>query len=127
MHEININECIPLSENFMVNKDKFITLEDYICLICRGVVINPKMCGKCEQSFCDFCITKFLNMNQYENCPHCYNEPFETINLQRAIKNTLNSMRFKCQYECGEEVFNYDKLKNHLNSCENFEKSYVCK
>lgn len=67
---------------------------DKICSICLEIVLNPVMCSKCENLFCNDCITKFLkNSNK---CPNrCF---FIEKEKNRMLKNILDILEFKCFY-----------------------------
>ena len=36
-------------------------LQDFTCLLCYGVAINPLKCDRCEQIYCSKCLPKSVS------------------------------------------------------------------
>jgi hypothetical protein len=96
---------------------------DYFCCLCNGIIINRKMCNECESLFCNKCLQD--NLNFHNQCPVCYNQPFENAKITKQMSNYLNDIIIFCPFDCLEK-FKYQNLKFHLIECEKFEKSYSC-
>ena len=97
-------------------------LQDFTCLLCYGVAINPLKCDKCEQIYCSRCLPKTVTpdgqMNSY-GAYTCYKKcgSRKVVGLSRIEKNILNSLSFQCQHadEHGcTAVVKYEFYKKHL-------------
>ena len=55
-----------LDNNLLVNKDKLKGIEeDITCPICQGILNDPYFCNKCQNNFCNNCITKYKKIILY--------------------------------------------------------------
>jgi hypothetical protein len=124
LEEVNIEDCKTIDKSYIVNRALLSTLDDYLCSICSGLVINPKMCSECYTLFCNKCLQS--NLKHKDDCPSCRSQPFESMNFTKQMKNYLNDIQLKCPLDC-DEKFKYQKLKSHLSECEYFNKTYSCR
>jgi hypothetical protein len=83
------------------------------------------MCGDCDKLLCDLCLNNHVDTSVNLNCPHCNKHPFEAMYIPRPIRNFFNLIEFYCPHECGKKI-KYDELRNHLISCEKYEKIFNC-
>lgn len=93
---------------------KFI-IEEFICTICNGLVINPINCEYCGNCFCEICINKWLNNNS--KCPNMCSM-FKSSKLGRIAQNILNKVKLNCLYRsngCFAEI----EYENYMKHCEN--------
>ena len=44
---------------------------EFICVICRMVVSEPKECPKCSNLLCNECLQQYSSRAMNTNCPHC--------------------------------------------------------
>jgi hypothetical protein len=82
---------------------------DLSCLICLGIVNDPRQCKICNQIFCEVCIEK--TVTNY-GCPSkCKNYHLQKLNLT-TIK-ILNKLQFNCGNNCGD-ILTYEKYLDHI-------------
>ena len=94
--------------------------EDFICLICKNIVNEPKKCSSCDKLFCNNCITDG-SKKSHNQCPmKCGGTRIDQPG--RTILNILSKIEFKCRL-CAK-ITTYEKYSKHLNECENRE--YKC-
>ena len=84
---------------------------DIFCPICSKILIEPKMCMKCQNVYCEQCIKEWSKRNN--QCPNRCDNPNYRKSIERA--NILSKLKFKCQ-KCGTQ-FSYDEMKKHANIC----------
>jgi len=115
------NEDLSITQESV--KDKPISFENYICIICDNVVYIPKNCKECEILLCAKCFSKTIKFDK--RCPNCRKELIEG-NLPRIVKNTLNEIRIRCPFLC-DEIIKICNLKNHFdNTCSKMKKVAEC-
>ena len=90
--------------------------EIVVCNICTGILINPRECSLCQNSFCKKCLDEWTCINS--SCPYkC--EKSEFRESSRTLKNLLEKLLFKCLFCCNTEINHpYPLFLNHLKSCE---------
>ena len=121
---MEIEKCIPLSTNYILNLDFFESIKEVVtCSICIGVLIDPITCNKCETSYCMKCLNIWKNQCKGSlACPmKCHNNKFNAPS--RVLKNILEKLEFRCKFGCldkdKKDNFNYSAILNHLyNECE---------
>lgn len=132
---------------FAIDTDNIINsnynIENLICCICFNIFNNPIILD-CSHTFCDYCITKHINNNSYQNnynfqyhyasCPLCrsiINKKFkENKNFKFEIDKLIikdcdnchkcHSVGDSCIYECIyclKLIDNEDKKKHLINKC----------
>jgi hypothetical protein len=79
------------------------TLDYFICRICKLVVSEPVECRLCEQLFCNSCLTDYLNNSQESCCPLGCPEPtFERVG--HAFDKLMGFVYVKCKnFSCMNE------------------------
>ena len=103
------------TEKVILNQGE--TLNDLlICLICRGVVIGPSECSKCQRAYCNNCIK---NLGEKKGSI-CKETSFNPPHIQ--TKRNLNQIKFYSS--CCEAIINYSEINNHEQVCIN---SVQCK
>jgi WD40 repeat protein len=103
------------------NQKEFIS--DFVCLVCHHLVIDPKMCKKCQKIFCSRCIQKTLKITS--KCPQRCN--YSDLALPRPMTNWLNSLKLRCPFmECKESEILYERMISHLNECEYMQRRAKC-
>ncbi len=60
--------------------NKEIMTELLFCLICQGIVINPKECSKCQRPFCVRCV----NLLENKECAVCKNAEFKPTSTNQT-------------------------------------------
>ncbi len=102
------NDLICIKSNMSTIHDEF------SCPICLNLLFNPKYCSKCEQMFCEDCVTKSLEKNK--SCPHCRNI-FVESKIPRQLTTLLNSVLILCPNNCRTKM-SYSDLQDHLLRCQ---------
>lgn len=106
-----------LDTEAVLNKEFFETIKEMVvCVICTGVIIDPKQCSNCENTFCKMCISDWLKTGN--TCPFkCVQ--FSVKEPSRTVKNLIEKLSFKCPLDCSLKVdMNYDTVCKHFNDCE---------
>ena len=107
----------PISLEQIISNHKGIK-EEFKCPICLNFVYNPQKCSKCENIFCSNCIYN-LNTNCDNNkCPFNCEGP-EYIEIDRKLKNILNSTEISCCFKkngCNKIIL-YENYENHCKNC----------
>ena len=91
--------------------------DDFICLICLNVVLNPVHCGNCQALFCKTCVRKWIGRASIKQCPkRCGNgKEFKESALNRLIKNQLDAIVFRCPSDTGcGKTFSYAEKHKHM-------------
>ena len=113
-----------LDNNLLVNKDKLKGIEeDITCPICQGILNDPYFCNKCQNNFCNNCITKYKKNNFI--CPFRCQDPQYISN--RFLKKIFNELlKFKCPKGC-DEIIPYKDVETHNEKClkEDFKEKYL--
>lgn len=92
--------------------------QQLICLICRGILINPNMCSDCNRHYCQKCISR-LNPSR---CPVCKNYKFN--NHSQNITDNLNTLIFNTI--CCNIVLAYNDYESHINECQAAKYCLLC-
>lgn len=90
--------------------------EIVVCNICTGILVNPRECSLCQNSFCKKCLDEWTCINS--SCPYkCDKSEFRESS--RTLKNLLEKLVFNCLY-CSNAEKNqpYPLFLNHLKICE---------
>ena len=101
----------------IINQDFLETVRELVvCAICHGIIVEPKQCENCENSFCNRCIVKHLENDT--TCPHnC--EILKPKEATRAVKNLLDKLNIRCSYCHDNTSYTYDQYLKHLRTCSN--------
>jgi hypothetical protein len=85
--------------------------KDVKCNLCKNIFINPIICMKCQNAFCQKCIDDWKKSN--EKCPNNCDNP----EYQKCLgkKDILSKLKFIC-LGCGNEI-QYDEAEKHHQSC----------
>ena len=95
-------------------------IEDFVCMLCYGIVIDPIKCSTCETLFCKNCFLmsrkmKFGRKQKLEFS--CYKKCGSTsfsFKLDRQEQQILNDLEFQCQNEeCEDKI----PLKDYVRHC----------
>ena len=103
-----------INTNTIVEDEIYKLFKDsVICPICKSILINPVLCLKCQDSFCQKCIDDFSENENKEKCPNKCSDP----NYQKSIgkNDILSKLKFKCK-KCGGEYY-YHEIKKHNEIC----------
>lgn len=90
--------------------------EIVVCNICTGILLNPRECSLCQNSFCKKCLDEWTCINS--SCPYkC--EKSEFRESSRTLKNLLEKLLFHCN-SCNstEKEQTYALFLKHVKSCE---------
>ena len=95
--------------SLVINKDVLNVLGTAaICAVCKGVIINPMQCIKCDNCFCKQCALSWKRQNK--GCP--FKCQFFKTRQSNLMLKLLSSLKFSCISKCGEEV-PYLQLEGH--------------
>jgi hypothetical protein len=100
----------------IINQEYFHTVKELLtCAICTSIIIDPKQCQTCENSFCNKCINKWLHKSK--SCPYkCTNLTLKEC--PRAIRNLLDKLILTCPYGCDISTqYTYELLLKHFKTC----------
>jgi len=90
-------------------------LEEYYCIICSRIMIEPVLHISCNNSLCDECLNAMLVRDVNSVCPVCRG-PFtsDTLTQNQALKNKIYSAIITCK--CGKSIpaTQYD---SHIDTC----------
>ena len=106
-----------LDSDWVTNTSFYESIKDIVtCHICSGIMINPKECTTCQNSFCKKCIEDWKSLNN--SCPFKCDEK-EFKDSSRTLKNILEKLTFKCIYcEKIEKDTTYKTFLIHMKSCD---------
>ena len=108
---------MDLSEDNYVGKMKDEILQNFVCMVCYGVVYKPIKCTQCETLFCKACSKNNkvgYGYKKFECFKKC-GSTTSTEKLGRIETTILESLKFACQNEgCSEKIVYKDYMK-HLN------------
>ena len=88
--------------------------KELTCCICLDILDNPVMCTKCINNFCDKCIQKWEDDNNFY-CPFKCEYPKYYTNL--ALKNLITIIS-----EFKNKIRNFDADKNEDKKDDNIDK-----
>lgn len=94
------------------------------CEICKGILIEPIQCQKCNKIFCKKCS---INPEGKETCKFgCQNEKLKPLKI---IKNVLSKLKFECKNRCDELISYDDYFHHHEETCKNlnYQENYIKK
>lgn len=122
-----VDEDNALAHRQMVNPQEF---EDYKCIFCLGVAVNPLIHVTspqpgCPTILCSNCFERFLEASANQLCPYRCNRGellrngIGPLPLRGGRRNlaTLNSLQVRCKYEACDVIVRYDELRNHVENC----------
>lgn len=111
-------EKLYIDNEAIVNRSLFEGVKDIVtCVICTGIIREPKQCSTCENVFCGNCVEEWISKSP--SCPFkCKN--FVYKDCSRTTKNLLDKLIFKCPNKCSSsQEMNYEIYVKHVSSCEN--------
>lgn len=96
-----------------------------ICTICQGVTSEPHMIKSCQHTFCNRCITEYVQYNidnEVITCPNCkasFDPTKNDVVTNNLQKNIIDGLQVKCiSSECGWEGL-FSEFHRHVKSlCE---------
>ena len=101
---INIHTIVE-DEIYNIFKDSV------LCPVCKSIFINPVLCLKCQNSFCQKCVDDKSEDN--EGCPNKCSEP--SFQKSMGKNDILSKLKFNCQ-KCGGEYY-YHEITKHNEAC----------
>ena len=106
-----------LDSEWISNTSFYESVKDIItCHICSGIMINPRECNSCKNSFCKRCIDDWKYHN--DSCPYKCDEK-EFKESSRPLKNLLEKLTFNC-VACNkiDKDTSYKAILIHIKSCD---------
>ena len=100
------------------DKERFTTLgfEEFDCLICSEVAMDPLECDGCGKLFCKICINDWISKNPATKCPNRCVSQISPIR-SKALLKVYNNLDIKCSNaKCGK-VLKLGDLATHENVC----------
>ncbi|CAD8131738.1 unnamed protein product [Paramecium pentaurelia] len=104
-------------------------LDEVICPICCHIIVAPKICKECDQSFCSRCIEKWFQKSPNQQCPCCrksqnyksnfyFNQGIMDGKVPKVLLKLLSKLLLTCRYsqEGCEEIITYDFREKHENN-----------
>ncbi len=93
----------------VINDDFFNSVKDEVtCSICMDIKIDPVMCSKCQNSFCDKCIKEWKKKSA--QCPMKCDSP--SYFKSRVTKNLVYKLKFKCKNGC-DKIIPFENVIQH--------------
>ncbi|CAG2105869.1 unnamed protein product [Medioppia subpectinata] len=93
--------------------------DEYTCSICHEIFNTPVTTSCCLQTFCDDCITEWLETNN--TCPYDRKRltASELSRASRVLVNTMGRFKIRCDYwdKGCRQVIKFDKLPQHTINC----------
>ena len=95
--------------------------EGLLCLICKEVPKDPRLCKNKDHFFCLAHISRHLKQNS-QTCPYC-RDPLTLETLRHPtgfLKNYLDDLKIKCDHHdrgC-TDVVRLEDLPRHVAQCE---------
>ncbi|CAD8070567.1 unnamed protein product [Paramecium primaurelia] len=103
-------------------------LDEVICPICCHIIIDPKICSECDQTFCGKCILRWFQKSPNHQCPCCRkdlnkkngyynNQSIMDDKVPKVMLKLLSKLMLTCRYRqdgC-EEIISYDFREKHEN------------
>lgn len=102
-----------------------ITVADLQCPVCMLTVTDHRECQKCEQLFCNLCITKWL-AKPNATCPNCRNPgAVTTYSHSKKIERLAALSRASSCPGCNKQ-FSPPDMEMHIKICEELTKCFSC-
>jgi len=102
----------------IANPEEIPLLDNLECSIDMMISLNPKMCLKCENIFCQECVENWAKKSS--DCPmRC--KPFEHSTIENSIlKFQINKIKLFCGYkfEGCKEIFLINEKEKHDQVCQ---------
>ena len=112
-HDSHIGIGVMEEYNFVVELP-----DDFMCMICSKVLIEPHVTDCCGQHFCQSCLDEWFRKQGGKNCPHCRSERFSHI-LYLPLKRKIQALKVYCpnqKYGCGTTI-SINDFKGHVEKC----------
>ena len=89
--------------------------DQYTCLICQNIYINPVKLSKCGHNMCSDCINNFSSTQKNLNCPLC-RVPFTKSDIipDQNLNNEMTIKNVKC--DCGQ-IMPLNQYSLHSDNC----------
>src|SRR5690348_5309801 len=106
-------------ERIINSKENASILKRLDCSICLNILWKPVCCAKCQTSFCEKCINRWVSQKQVAvaKCPNqC---TYSKVNSPPIIIDLLSDLKITCGYkESGcTEILSYEQLEKHEITC----------
>jgi hypothetical protein len=107
-----------INSSRVIAKDNDTIADKLFCLLCKGLLVDPKHCTDCQTNICLSCLWKQIN----PKCNNCDSENFS--NADHNIRSELNKLDIRVS--CCNEIINYQEHKLHPNKCKNSKRCDFC-
>ena len=101
-----------------LDKERFVNLnfDNFDCLICCEIVVDPLECEICGKLFCKICIGDWIRKNPAVRCPNrCASQIMPIKSM--ALKKLYNNLDIRCSNpKCNKVVKLFD-LYSHEELC----------
>jgi len=89
--------------------------DQYTCLICQNIFLNPIKLSKCGHNMCNSCINNFSLSQTQPNCPVCRTPFLQTdIIPDNNLTQQMANIIIKC--ECGQTM-PLNQYSSHSDNC----------
>lgn len=110
----NQNAQLGIERTLLFNKSYYEISENFICMFCEKLSVNPKACRRCKSVACEFC------MKQKTKCLKCATIlDGNLVQLSNRELSVLDEIKMRCsnlKLGCTETLL-YKDYQNHKNSC----------
>ena len=136
---------IQIDPDYLIKKNS--EMEDYICPLCKGLLLNPVI-DSCSHTFCKDCFEKYYNIKKQcpitkkklsindlthvdvisksigkkemkcKNCNKGCNWIGKVSDIDYHLKNECVKTLIKCTFKNCNKMIMREELQNHIQNCE---------
>jgi hypothetical protein len=97
--------------------------ENFDCLFCYNLPIDPISCTECESLMCRYCFDAYNS--KFTNCLQC-NKPLKPKPLGRLLNNILINLTVKCENQACYEILKQKEYLKHYKECRYTKRMATC-
>lgn len=100
------------------DKERFTSLgfDEFDCLICSEVALEPMECDSCGQIFCKICINDWISKNPAVKCPKRCTSSIIPIR-SKALLKVYKNLDIRCANPKCEKILKLGDLAPHEEIC----------
>lgn len=97
-----------------LEKQRFVGLgfDEFDCLICSEVALDPMECDFCGKIFCKICISDWISKNPVAKCPNRCTSQITPIR-SKALLKVYKNLDVKCSNPKCDEILKLGDLDAH--------------
>ena len=92
--------------------------DEFMCLICSKVLVDPQLTDCCGQHFCLVCVRRWFEKKGRKECPHCRSKTFTYI-VYLPLKRKIDALEVYCPNKSNDCSFitSLDGMEAHTKEC----------